>query len=270
MAITHDDLSVRKLRSTNISGKLALSLVVFSVLCGLAAFILCLTAEGARSEVIWLFMTSQDGYKGYGCYYNGSGRVPLACAVAAFLALAATMFAEHAYMLVAVTGPQLSALGARPALQDPGLTPSARDLTWQVCCLFLTTWFCFAVAEILLLIGIGVESGHLSNWTTQRSNCHTIRPGAFTVAGVFGLIAVFLGVGLYLTALRTVRLNLEEANERRTGIRNVSDQYPHLPHSHLHPHLPTTTAPRVPQSVACAQHGPRQPLQVPEKTSTSA
>ncbi|KAJ6812668.1 uncharacterized protein M6B38_148810 [Iris pallida] len=270
MAITHDDLSVRRFRTTDISGKLALFLVIFSVLCGLAAFILCLSAEGARSEVTWLFMTSQDGYKGYRCYYNRSGRVPLASAVAAFLVLAVAMFAEHAYMLVAVTSPQLPVPGAWPALRDPRLTPSTRDLTWQVCCLFLTTWLCFALAEILLLIGIGVESGHLSNWTTQRSNCRAIRPGAFAVAGVFGLITVFLGVGLYLTALRTVRLHVEEAKGRRAGIPGASDQYPQLPPSHMYPHLPPT-APRVPPPAAAgAQHGQQQLRHAPEKISTSA
>jgi len=55
MAITHDDLSLRKFQNTNISSsRLALFLVVFSLLCGLAAFILCLTAEGSRSEVVSL------------------------------------------------------------------------------------------------------------------------------------------------------------------------------------------------------------------------
>lgn len=53
MAITHDDLSIRrKFQNTDISSRFALFLVIFSVLCGLATFILCLTAEGNRSEVL--------------------------------------------------------------------------------------------------------------------------------------------------------------------------------------------------------------------------
>lgn len=51
MAITHNDLSLRKFQNADVSSRLALFLVSFSVLCGLAAFILCLVAEGSRSEV---------------------------------------------------------------------------------------------------------------------------------------------------------------------------------------------------------------------------
>lgn len=52
-AVTHDDLSLRKAqerRAARSSGQVAVSLVALSVLCGLVAFILCLAAEGSRSE----------------------------------------------------------------------------------------------------------------------------------------------------------------------------------------------------------------------------
>lgn len=58
MAITHDDLSLRRHKFSNINSKLAHSLVVFSVVCGLFSFILCLTAEAARSEVIKITILS--------------------------------------------------------------------------------------------------------------------------------------------------------------------------------------------------------------------
>jgi hypothetical protein len=51
--VTHDDLSLRKAqerRAARPGGQVAVSLVALSVLCGLVAFILCLAAEGSRSE----------------------------------------------------------------------------------------------------------------------------------------------------------------------------------------------------------------------------
>ena len=53
-AVTHDDLSLRKAkerRAGRSGGRIAVSLVALSVLCGLVSFILCLAAEGSRSEV---------------------------------------------------------------------------------------------------------------------------------------------------------------------------------------------------------------------------
>jgi hypothetical protein len=52
-AVTHDDLSLRKAherRAARSSGQVAVALVALSVICGLVAFILCLAAEGSRSE----------------------------------------------------------------------------------------------------------------------------------------------------------------------------------------------------------------------------
>ncbi|MBA0780382.1 hypothetical protein Gotri_004489, partial [Gossypium trilobum] len=66
--------------------------------------------------------------------------------------------------------------------------------------------FCFAVAEILLLIGLSVESGHLKNWSKPRESCLIIREGLFCAAGVLTLMTVFLAAGLYLTALHAQKL----------------------------------------------------------------
>ena len=74
---------------------------------------------------------------------------------------------------------------------------------------------CFAVGEILLLIGLSVESGHLKNWSRPRPNCLIIREGLFSAAGIFALLTVFFASGLYLTALRAQRMTQEHENTRR-------------------------------------------------------
>ncbi|CAL9063744.1 unnamed protein product [Musa banksii] len=256
MAITHNDLSMRTHWRSDISGRVALFLVVLSVLCGLVSFVLCLAAEASRSEATWYLLSNQgDGSKSYQCVYTGSGRTPLACAVCAFLLLAAAMFAEHAYMLVAATSPELPALAAWSSLPDDPRTSSsaARTLTWRACCLFLTTWICFAIAAVLLIIGIGVESGHISQWRNPKTDCHVIRTGLFAAAGILGLITVLLGVGLYLTALQTQRLHQEEENMRR-GITQATRPHQFPP-------------PSAPQAAHTTQGG--EPAAI-NKTSTSA
>lgn len=74
---------------------------------------------------------------------------------------------------------------------------------------------CFAVGEILLLIGLSVESGHLKNWSRPRPNCLIIKEGLFSAAGVFSLLTVFFAAGLYLTALRAQRMSQEHENVQR-------------------------------------------------------
>jgi hypothetical protein len=52
-AVTHDDLSLRKAqerRAARSGGQVAVALVALSVICALVAFVLCLAAEGSRSE----------------------------------------------------------------------------------------------------------------------------------------------------------------------------------------------------------------------------
>nr|CAD1840071.1 unnamed protein product [Ananas comosus var. bracteatus] len=171
MAITHDDLSLRRARAgfSDVSGRLAVFLVALSIVCGLVSFILCLAAEASRSEATWYLLSMRgDGTKISECFYNSSGRTVLACAVCAFLLLAVAMFAEHAYMLVAVASPAQHGFSSWTAADDPRIPASMRALTWQACFLFLITWLCFAVAEILLMIGISVESGHLSDWKSRE------------------------------------------------------------------------------------------------------
>ncbi|CAL9201083.1 unnamed protein product [Musa hybrid cultivar] len=229
MAITHADLSsLRTPWRTDIGNRIALFLVLLSVLCGLSGFVLCLAAEASRSEATWYRLS--DGSRSYECVYTGSGRTPLACAVCAFLLFAVAMFAEHAYMMVAVTCPSRPAPAAWPLPDGPRTLSSTGR--WQTCALFLATWICFSIAEALLLIGIGVESGHVSQWRQPKPDCHVIRPGLFAAAGIFGLSTVLLGVGLYLTALQAQRLHQQEDNMLRGTA-----------HAH-HPHpFPPTSAP---------------------------
>lgn len=73
----------------------------------------------------------------------------------------------------------------------------------------------FAVGEILLLIGLSVESGHLRKWSRPRPSCLVLREGVFSAAGVFALTTVLLAAGLYLTALRAQRISLRQETVRR-------------------------------------------------------
>uniref|UniRef100_A0A7N0ZSJ9 Transmembrane protein n=1 Tax=Kalanchoe fedtschenkoi TaxID=63787 RepID=A0A7N0ZSJ9_KALFE len=144
------------------------------------------------------------------CVYSGSGKTPLLFAASAFVILGIAMAVEHGYMLVAVSKTPDSALVA----WDPD-SPSSKSLTWQAAFFFISTWVCFAVGEILLLIGITVESSHLRKWASPSSNCLMIREGLFASAGVIGMSTVFLATGLHLTALRIQRACENQEKLRR-------------------------------------------------------
>lgn len=113
---------------------------------------------------------------------------------------------------------------------------------------------CFAVGEILLLIGLSVESGHLKNWNRPRPNCLILREGLFSAAGVFSLTTVFLAAGLYLTALRAQIISQEQENVRREVL-EASALYATPPSSP--PHGITTIARENP--ITRENHG-QQPL----------
>ncbi|XP_040999877.1 uncharacterized protein LOC121245989 [Juglans microcarpa x Juglans regia] len=209
MVVTHADLEPSR-RSTKLGSKTGAFLVVLTILCGLLCFVLCLVAEALRSEVAWVG-TGNRGNKGkYECIYSGSGKTPLLCAAAAFVVLAISMVVEHAYMLIAVTKSPPSTLVA----WDPDSAPP-KSLTWLAGFFFVSTWICFSLAEILLLIGLSVESGHLKNWNRPSPSCLVIREGLFSAAGVFSLATVFLAASLYLTALRAETISQELQNVRR-------------------------------------------------------
>lgn len=209
MAVTHADLAPSR-RGVDLRSKTGAVLMILSVVFGLICFIFALIAEATRSQVTWVSKTNGDVEK-YECTYDGSGKMPLFCACGAFGALAIAMIVEHTYMLVAVSK------SADLVTWDPDSGP-AKNLNWQAAFFFFTTWIFFAVAEILLLIGISVESGHLKNWSTSRPSCLVLKQGLFLAAGVFGLTTVFLASGLYITILRVQKLLHEEEIVRRQAL----------------------------------------------------
>ncbi|CAO2203063.1 unnamed protein product [Urochloa humidicola] len=267
-AVTHDDLSLRKAqerRAARSSGQVAVALVALSVICGLVAFILCLAAEGSRSEVSYYLMSVGGSQNQLDvCFYNSSGRTALAYAVGAFILLAVAMFAEHAYMLVAVAVPDSASAGLAVAQGNPRVASTAATLTWQTCCLFFLTWICFGLAEVLLMIGIGVESGHISDWKKPRPVCHRVRPGMFAAAGILGLITVVVGFVVYVTAVQAQRLRAGQHHHPYGGAGghfvggHGSAPYPGVQHQHLrppvpHPHpqpYPAPSAPGAPEITA--------------------
>ncbi|GMY27868.1 DUF1218 domain-containing protein [Fagus crenata] len=209
MAVTHADLEPSR-RSTDLGSKIGVLLMILTILCGVFCFVLCLISEATRSEVTWVGTNNKGKGEKYECVYSGSGKTPLLCAAAAFVGLAIAMVVQHTYILIAITKSPPPAL----ATWDPESAP-IKYLTWQAGFFFVTTWICFAVGEILLLIGLSVESGHLKNWNRPRPTCLIIREGLFSAAGVFSLTTVFLAAGLYLTALRAQTISQELENVRR-------------------------------------------------------
>ncbi|XP_061344821.1 uncharacterized protein LOC133290708 [Gastrolobium bilobum] len=208
IAVTHADLEPSRSK-TDLSSKTGAFLMVLTILLGLFCFILCLIAETTRSQVTWMNTDGKEKGANSECVYSGSGKVPLLCAASAFVGLAIAMVVEHTYMLLAVSKSSPSLLTCDPD------SPSMKSLTWQAGFFFITTWICFAVAEVLLLAALSVESGHLKNWSKPRTGCYTIKEGLFSAAGVFALTTVFLAAGLYLTALRAQRMSEELAHVRR-------------------------------------------------------
>nr|CAB3472670.1 unnamed protein product [Digitaria exilis] len=196
-----------------------------------------------RSLQVSYYLMSVDGSQNQldVCFYNSSGRTALAYAVGAFILLAVAMFAEHAYMLVAVAAPESASAGLAVAHENPRVASTAATLTWQTCCLFFLTWICFGLAEVLLMIGIGVESGHMSDWKKPRPVCHRVRPGMFAAAGILGLITVVVGFVVYVTAVQAQRLRGQPHAPHYGGggghfVGHGGAPYPGVQHQHLHPH----------------------------------
>ncbi|KAJ8766841.1 hypothetical protein K2173_009121 [Erythroxylum novogranatense] len=208
-AVTHADLAPSP-SSADLGSKAAAFLMILTILCGFFCFILCIIAEATRSQVTWVENNSGRNGENSGCVYSGSGKSPLLCAAIAFVGLAVAMVVEHLYMLFAVS----KALPPGVVSWDPD-SALARSITWQAGVFFVSTWVCFAVGEILLLIGLSVESGHLKNWSRPKQSCIAIKEGLFSAAGAFSLVTVFLAAGLYLTALRAQRMSKEQETARR-------------------------------------------------------
>lgn len=225
--VTHADLAPSH-GSTGLGSKTAAFLMVLTIVCGLFCFVLCLIAEAARSQVTRVNSDSKENDEDSQCLYTGSGKIPLLCAAIAFVGLAVAMVVEHMYMLIAVSKATPQAL----VVWDPNSAHS-KTITWKAGFFFVTTWICFAVGEILLLIGVSVESGHLKNWSRPRLNCLIVREGLFSAAGIFALLTVFFAAGLYLTVLCAQRMIQEHENTRRE-ILEASALYASPPRSPQH------------------------------------
>ncbi|EEF43046.1 uncharacterized protein LOC8275757 [Ricinus communis] len=207
--ITHADLAPGP-RSTDLGSKTAAFLTVLTIFCGFFCFVLCLIAETTRSRVTWVASNGEGSAENHECIYSGSGKTPLLCAAVAFVGLAIGMVVEHMYILIAISKSPPSVL-----ITWDSNSPPAKTITWQAGFFFVATWVCFAVGEILLLIGLSVESGHLKNWSRPKSSCLVIKQGLFSAAGVLSLATVFLAAGLYVIALRAQRISQEHENLRQ-------------------------------------------------------
>lgn len=212
MAVTHADLAPSR-RSTDLGSKTGAFIIVLSILFGLLCFILCLIAEASRSEATWVTTGDEGKGKRYECTYSGSGKTPLLCAAGAFLGLAIAMVVAHVYLMVAVSKSPPPAL----VIWDPD-SATAQTLTWQAGFFFITTWMSFAVGEILLLIALTIESGHLKDYSTPRPRCLILNQGVFSAAGVFSLVTVFLAAGLYITELRAQCMLQDQENVRQEAM----------------------------------------------------
>ncbi|RWW75152.1 hypothetical protein BHE74_00016846 [Ensete ventricosum] len=226
MAITHAELSSLQTHwRTDIGNRIALFLVLLSVLFGLSSFVLCLTAEASRSKQDLRVRLHRQR-----AHAAGLRRILVPPARGGDVRRARL----HA------GGSHVSQPPGTGGLAAPRRsTHAVVHRSMATCVLFLAIWrepihlfyscrsasfaphnscerrICFGIAKELLLIGIGVESGHVSQLRQPKPDCHVIRPVLFAAAGIFGLISVLLGVGRYLTALQTQRLHLLEENMLR-------------------------------------------------------
>ncbi|XP_076930347.1 uncharacterized protein LOC143595108 [Bidens hawaiensis] len=203
MAVTHADLAPTR-RGADIGSKTSVALMVFSILLGLLCFVLCLIAEATRSQMV------RDGDATSECRYSGNGKRPLICAAGAFLSLATAMVVQHTHLFLAV-----SKSHPDPSQLMTWDSHHLNTLTWQAAFFFITTWICCSITEVLLLIGLSVESGHLKGWLKPRASCFIAREGLFSSAGVLGITTVFLASGLSITALRAQWLLQDQENVRR-------------------------------------------------------
>ncbi|CAD6239114.1 unnamed protein product [Miscanthus lutarioriparius] len=236
-AVTHDDLSLRKAQERRAA-----------------------RSGGQVSHYLMTVGGSQEQLDV--CIYNSSGRLALAYAVGAFILLAVAMFAEHAYMLVAVAAPESASPGLAVAQDHPRVASTAAALTWQTGCLFFLTSICFGLAEVMLMIGIAVESGHMSDWRKPRPVCHRVRPGMFAAAGILGLITVVVGFVGYITAVQAQRLRGQQYHHGGGGhFVGYGAPHPGAQHQHLRPPVPHPHGPH-PHPVPSAPEITAAPCQV--------
>eukprot|EP01018_Ginkgo_biloba_P028256 Gb_39216 [translate_table: standard] len=277
MAVTHADLAIGR-SSRSLGSKLGTSVMLLCTVLGLLAFVFCLIAETTRSEATWMFVEYPKRKTSAGeeemelkCMYTSNGRTTLMCASGAFLSLGIAWGIEQAYMWIALCNPP-STEPLRPLSAWASNAPSVKSLTIQAAFFFVSSWICYAVAAVLLVIGIAVEATHIGNASMARNKCLVIREGLFAAAGVFGLSTTSLGVAFYVTALQTLRVQEAEANVRQEVLEAgfFSDSPPwrsmdELPQSHPIANLNSNTQQEetTPAYSETLDQGFLKPLQLP-------
>ncbi|KAG9450541.1 hypothetical protein H6P81_010506 [Aristolochia fimbriata] len=216
MAVTHADLEIRR-RSRDLGGKAGTAVVVLCVLCGLLGFVFCVLAESSRSTATWEFVSTGKKRTALRCIYSGSGEVALLYGSGGFVTLAVAMLVQHTYIWLAISNKK-----AKSTSTHRGNFSSSHSFinlfTREASVVFLLAWVCFAVAEVLLLIGIAVESIHLKRWREPRDGCVVVRRWSFLAAGVFDLTTVIFATSFYLLVLRMKRERDEEIAVRNEVI----------------------------------------------------
>ncbi|KAH9306352.1 hypothetical protein KI387_010756 [Taxus chinensis] len=217
MAVTHADLAIKRSCSA-LGSKLATCVMILCAFLGLLAFVFGFVAEITRTQAIWISVEmeikdSEDIVMK--CMYTSDGRSPFVAALGSLLSLVMAMGIYQAYMCMALRS--AAANHQSPPLaswtqSDPGYYQTFR---WQAAAYFVLSWVSFAVAAVLLIVGVAVEAGHTERWSVGRDKCMVVRVGVFAAAGVVGLFATSMGIAFYVSAVQTERLVEEEAHIRR-------------------------------------------------------
>ncbi|KAJ7519455.1 hypothetical protein O6H91_20G039200 [Diphasiastrum complanatum] len=221
MAVTHADLLINSKKGL-LGGRRATIVMILCTTLGLLVFACCLISETTRSQVLWEYSVgspwrSRHTFSPYDlqCIYTNTGRTALACASGALVALVLAMTVNQFFTGITLCSPSPSDTVHRLTLWTSS-SLSTSSLRWQAAAFFVFSWISFAVAAVLLLIGIAVEASHFVNRQTRHSQCLVVRQGLFAGAGVFSLACISLGVAFYVAALHTVRM---EERERDSGER---------------------------------------------------
>ncbi|GLJ09735.1 hypothetical protein SUGI_0114910 [Cryptomeria japonica] len=217
MAVTHADLAIdRSFRS--LRSKFARFIMFLCTFLGLIAFMLAIGAEVTRTEVTYIMvdnMSWETGDMEMKCMYRKNGFVPIACALGSLLAMGMAMGIGNAYICLALCSPPANDQFRPLETWIDSDSNYYKALGWQAAGSFLCSWISFTVASALLLVGIVVEAKHRERWDIARENCMVVRAGMFAAAGIVGLIATFMGISLYESAVQTEKLLEEKANMRR-------------------------------------------------------
>lgn len=213
MAVTHADLEIRR-PSRKLGGKVGTAVIALCAFCGLLGFVFSVFAESSKTKANWVMVTGNGGKEKFECVYSANGGIALLCAAGGFLTLAIAMIVQHAYMWIATISDDHRG-GPSIQLTVWDVDSSTSMYAKQAAILFLTAWVCFGIAEVLLVIGIAVESTHLREWRSARNRCLVVRQGSFLAAGFFDLSTVFLATAFYFVVLQMKKVRDGEAAVQR-------------------------------------------------------